>query len=285
MPNCSWLSVTAKLSGQILLPYSERQAKERKVSVRGHIRSTLVTVDKRLRVREWLREKDSGEKETPPSKSDPFTSSEELQHPRPNTVLDIGGNDGQFAEEVFRAFPGVRVYSFEPIAECYERLVRLSEHEPTLHPIQLALSDHDGQADFWLSRYRGSSSIQEMLPTHTEAWPHTEIEAKISVPVARLDSVVSELDIRPPVFAKLDVQGHELAVINGGRETLSLCQRVMLECNFALLYQGQPAFSDLYRAMHSMGFLFDGFIGHLRHPRTLELLSADAIFFNSTGQS
>lgn len=131
-----------------------------------------------------------------------------------------------------RAFPGVPIYSFEPIPECYERLLLMCEQQPTLHPIQLALSDREGEVDFWLSLYRGSSSIQEMLPTHIEAWPHTEIETKITVPVARLDSVATQLDIKPPVLAKLDIQGHELYAINGG---VRHCRAVSASCLSATL--------------------------------------------------
>jgi FkbM family methyltransferase len=247
--------------------------------IRNRVRRGLVSLDTRLGIREWLRQDNSVDNAwARPQPSDPFAPSE-LQHPRPNTVLDIGANNGQFAEDVFRAFPGVTVYSCEPITECYERLMLMREQHPTLHPIQIALSDRDGEMDFWLSRFRDSSSIQEMMPTHTEAWPHTEIEAKIRVPIARMDSIASELDLKPPIFAKLDVQGHELAVINGGRETLSLCQRVMLECNFAPLYKGQPSFTQLYDELHSLGFLFDGFISALRHPQTFEQLSSDAVFY------
>lgn len=249
------------------------------MSIRNSVRRGLVSLDSRLGIREWLRQdKGADDEQVRPMPSDPFALSE-LQHPRPNTVLDIGANNGQFAEAAFRAFPGATVYSFEPITECYERLLLMREQQPTLRPIQIALSDRDGEMDFWLSRFRDSSSIQEMMPTHTEAWPHTEIEAKIRVPIARLDSIAPELDLKPPVFAKLDVQGHELAVINGGRETLSRCQRVMLECNFAPLYKGQPSFTQLYDELHSLGFLFEGFISPLRHPQTQEQLSSDAVFY------
>ena len=249
------------------------------MSIRHRLRRGLVHLDKRFGIREWLRQEDhAGNEKAPARLTDPFAVAD-LPHPRPNTVLDIGGNKGQFAKEVFRVFPGVPIYSFEPIPECFALLLIMRERQPTLHPIQLALSDHDGEVDFWLSRYRDSSSIQEMLPSHTEAWPHTEIEAKIRVKVARLDSVASELKLEPPIFAKLDVQGHEHAVINGGRQTLSRCQRVMVECNFAPLYEGQPSFTQLYEELRSLGFLFDGFVSPLRHPRTLELLSADAIFY------
>jgi len=53
----------------------------------------------------------------------------------------------------------------------------------------------------------------------------------------------------------------------------------MLECNFAPLYKGQPSFTQLYGELRSLGFLFEGFISPLRHPQTLELLSADAVFY------
>jgi FkbM family methyltransferase len=248
------------------------------MSIRNSVRRGLVHLDRRLGIRAWLRQDVSESEEQVSKPSDPFAVAE-LQHPIPNTVLDIGGSHGQFVKEAVRFFPGAKIYSFEPIPECYRELLALGEVVPNLHPINLALGDRDGEVDLWLSAFRDSSSLHEMLPTHVEAWPHTKIESKISVQVARLDAIAPTLDLKPPVFAKLDVQGHELAVINGGRETLSLCQRVMLECNFAPLYKGQPSFNQLYDELHSLGFLFDGFISPLRHPKTLEQLSADAVFY------
>ena len=248
------------------------------MTIRNSVRRGLVQIDKRLGLREWLKQ-DGIESEPPVSQlADPFAIAE-LAHPAPNTVLDIGGSHGQFVKEAVRYFPGARIYSFEPIPECYRELQALRETVPNLHPIELALGDRAGQQDLWLSAFRDSSSLHQMLPAHVEAWPHTEIESKITVEIARLDAVASTLELKAPIFAKIDVQGHELAVIRGGRETLSQCERVMLECNFAPLYLGQPTFDELSEELHSLGFLFDGFISALRHPQTLEQLSADAVFY------
>lgn len=249
------------------------------MALSSQVRRALLSVDKHLGIREWLRQNDGTQADRQRLEpNDPF-GSPELPRVRPRTVLDIGGSHGQFAREAFRYFPEAPIYSFEPIPECYEELRALREQIPNLQPMNVALSDHDGEQELWLSGFRDSSSLQVMLPAHVEAWPNTAIEGRITVRVARLDIVAPTLALVEPIFAKLDVQGHELAVIEGGRETLSRCQRLMIECNFAPLYEGQPAFNDLHQAMYSMGFLFDGFIGHLRHPRTLELLSADAIFY------
>ena len=253
------------------------------MSLRHYIRSALSAVDRRLGMREWLWRDDHAAQDQwfTLAAEDPYASTPELIHPKPATVLDIGGSHGQFAQEIFRAFPEATIYSFEPIPECFAELQALANAHANLHPIQLALSDREGEAELHVSQFRDSSSLQRMLPAHTEAWPHTAIEADRVVRVTQLDEAVRELRLTPPVMAKLDVQGHELQVIRGGRATLSQCQRVIVECNFAPLYEGQPSFGDLHEALCALDFHFDGFVGHLRHPRTHELMSADLVFFRA----
>jgi FkbM family methyltransferase len=248
------------------------------LNIRKNIKTALVSIDRQLGVRDWLRDEGVKEQAYNPINRDPFGGGD-INHPPPRTVLDIGGSHGQFAKEVFRAFPHAKIYSFEPIPECYQELEALRDGIPNLHPIKIALSDHAGERELRLSRFRDSSSLHEMLPAHLEAWPYTEIESKIKVNLACLDDIAPGLELKKPVLAKIDVQGHELAVMHGGRATLSICQRVMLECNFAPLYDGQPSFVQLYNEMKSIGFLLDAFITPLRHPQTHELLSADVVFY------
>src|SRR5258706_4838564 len=128
------------------------------VGDRGPIRSTLVTVDKHLGVRQWLRQ--GGEDQTV-IQADPFSSSPELRHPAPATVLDIGGSHGQFAAEILRVFPTAAIYSFEPIPECFAEISRLAASHSNVYPIQLALSDYEGEQELFVSRFRDSSSLQE----------------------------------------------------------------------------------------------------------------------------
>src|SRR5258706_5222726 len=120
--------------------------------IRKHIRSALSAMDRRLAMRQWLWQDDQEGMNrwfSIPS-SDPFSSSTELQHPRPNTVLDIGGSHGQFAREIFRAFPHAIIYSIEPIPECFEENSRLAAVHNNIHPIQLALSDHGRDSELYL---------------------------------------------------------------------------------------------------------------------------------------
>jgi FkbM family methyltransferase len=209
---------------------------------------------------------------------DPYGSGM-VRHPAPQTVIDIGGSHGQFAGEILHRYPGAVIYSFEPLPECFAELEQLAVNHPRLRPFNLALSDAPGQADFNVSAFNDSSSFQPMRDEHLEAWPNTAYARTIRVRKARLDDVLEVASLARPIFVKIDVQGHELAVLAGARKTLAASQRVMLECNFASLYEGQPTFDELYRELKGLGFRLDGMISPLRHPVTGELLSTDLIFY------
>jgi FkbM family methyltransferase len=249
------------------------------VTFRNKIRHSLVSLDGKLGVRDWLRNDDNA---IVPAVTDPFSTAPGLIHPVPKTVLDIGANVGQFAEEILRVFPSARVLSFEPIPECFKRLEDLALVNPNFKPFNFALSDRKDTRKFYVSRFRDSSSLNPMKEQHLEAWPHTETEREITVPTFTLDEWASGQELERPIFAKFDVQGHEMMALRGGRKTVSMCQRVMIEINFAPLYEGQPTFEELYSEMKGMGFMLDGLVGWLRHPRTQELLSADVIFYKPT---
>ena len=209
---------------------------------------------------------------------DPYCSSAN-RFPAPRTVIDVGGSHGQFAREILSHFPAAEIYSFEPIPECFSELEQLAHDNPKLRVFQLALSDQSGVQSFNVSGFNDSSSFQSMRPEHLDAWPHTAYKKTIEVKKSTLDEFFRERVPDRPIFLKLDVQGHEMSVLRGGRETLSKCQRVMLECNFADLYEGQPTFDQICHEMRSHGFRLESLISPLRHPRTGELMSTDLIFF------
>ncbi len=211
-------------------------------------------------------------------KRDPF-GSQKNSFASPLTVIDVGGCHGQFAREAISCFPLAEIYSFEPIPECFAELQLLAKQHEQIHPMGIALSDRSGFEEFNVSEFRDSSSFQPMRPEHLEAWPHTINKERILVEKAKLDDLINPQSLRSPIFVKIDVQGHEMFVIRGGRNVISHSHRVMIECNFVSLYEGQPSFDEIYREIKDMGFLFDGMINQLHHPVTGELMSSDLIFY------
>ena len=44
------------------------------------------------------------------------------------TIIDIGAHTGQFAKEIREKLPQARIYSFEPLKDCYQKLVQKHEY-------------------------------------------------------------------------------------------------------------------------------------------------------------
>lgn len=119
--------------------------------------------------------------------------------PAGSVLYDIGANCGSYA--LLAGSLGLKVYAFEPAPFNFQRLVENIEAnglQDRVTPIQMALSDDFGTCGFdWSSEEPGAAS-------------HTQIP-KGDIPTVRLDS------LKPvPDYIKIDVDGHELAVIRGG---------------------------------------------------------------------
>lgn len=123
-------------------------------------------------------------------------------------MLDVGASYGFYALSYARAAgPGARAWAFEPAAEVCE-LVRASVAASGLANVTLletALGSATGRARFTAA---GSSELGRIDPRSGTR------EVKVSV----LDALDAEHGFRGIDFVKLDVEGHEGAVIEGGRE-------------------------------------------------------------------
>ena len=60
------------------------------------------------------------------------------------------------------------------------------------------------------------------------------------------------------MLLKLDVQGGELAVLEGGPRTLEHVQAVLVEVSFVELYTGQPLADKVFDRLRTLGFTCRG---------------------------
>lgn len=125
-------------------------------------------------------------------------------------VYDIGANTGYYgilAATKFRAI----VHSFEPIQEyisCIEESAFINRIDGIVHTHKLALGSQKGTLELNLS---GSGS------SLTNSFLGSEKLPKIEVAVETLD----DLNIQPPKFIKIDVEGFEWEVLKGAKNTIS----------------------------------------------------------------
>lgn len=192
------------------------------------------------------------------------------------TILDVGANVGEFAAIARSLFPAARIYAFEPIPDCCAQIRAKAIGNLTLY--EVALSDADGEAEFFVSSWAPSSSLKEMAELHRQNWPHSAENTPIRVPVRRLDSLEPELDLQPEILVKVDIQGAEAEFIEGGRNVLSKSKVIIIEAAYRQLYEDEAMFDGVYTRLRELGFSFQGVLKQSQHKENDSYLQADFIF-------
>ena len=123
-------------------------------------------------------------------------------------VFDIGAYVGDTALWFSKAVgPQGKVYAFEPEPSNFEKLKANLERNKVTNviPLQLALSENEGETQ--VSSAAGSSLI-------------TQASSGTLVKVTTIDKFVEANKLARLDFIKMDVEGHELKVLAGARETI-----------------------------------------------------------------
>lgn len=131
-------------------------------------------------------------------------------------ILDAGANIGLFAAWAIAWNPGRAIHCFEPLA-ANRRMIALNCPGAVIAPVGLGRAPAtvtlrvDEQSIM-------ASSVDTRWPTHEETFE-----------VVALDDYAGRHGIGPVAFLKIDTEGMELEVLDGGRETLRRTARVAME--------------------------------------------------------
>jgi FkbM family methyltransferase len=139
--------------------------------------------------------------------------------PKGAVTVDVGANCGLYTRKLARL--SRQVYAFEPSHQMADLLRKTSASNVSVH--EIALSDQTGRAELFIPRGEhepvyGLASLEPAVGTLNRD------VVSVNVPTARLDAIVHQ-DV---AFVKIDVEGHELSVLNGAVDLLEHCQPVFL---------------------------------------------------------
>lgn len=199
------------------------------------------------------------------------------------TVIDIGAHSGDFSRRFRSLLPNAKIYAFEPLPGPFGKLVEVMEQDGNFEAFNCALGSAPGVVEMRENEFSYSSSLLAMADRHREEFPFTAQSRPISVDVKRLDDI--NITVSGAVLIKIDVQGFEEQVIEGGERTMKLADIVILETSFTELYQGQHLFSAIYERMCRLGFSYSGSFGQLSSPTNGIPLQQDAIFLKASVRS
>lgn len=129
------------------------------------------------------------------------------------TALDIGAHVGIWTRRMAQIFE--KVYAFEPISkhiECHKE--NLKEYDNVILN-QIGLSNKTDTAIMKELDFNSGSSTLEWKKLTTKNTKHKQRQIEINL--RTLDSYgITDVD-----FIKMDVEGHEVSVIEGAKETLT----------------------------------------------------------------
>ncbi len=193
------------------------------------------------------------------------------------TILDGGANVGQFARAAAETYPEAQVICFEALPDLAAMLRRNLADRPQVRVVASALGSHDGTLTFYRNAYAPASSALPAHPNQAAAFPEVRQQEALEVPVGRLDTLLADGPLAPPVLLKLDLQGFELEALKGATETLRRTHYALLETAFKPMYRGEPLFDEVYAFMHAAGFRFLRPVDVLQDAGG-EIVQMDALF-------
>lgn len=163
-------------------------------------------------------------------------------------ILDVGANIGLYTLLLARLTGEAgKVFAFEPEPNLFSILCEncAANEANNVTPFQCAAGDVNGRATFGRAAF---NSGDNRLGAGNSGAQSIEVE------VARLDDV---LPVRTVDFAKLDVQGHELAALTGMQQLLASSPdiRVLFEFWPAGLRAANASPELLFRFFHERDFL------------------------------
>ena len=195
-------------------------------------------------------------------------------------VIDVGANEGQFAQELRKSSYNEFIYSFEPLFDAHKKLVLNSLNDPKwiIHK-PVACGSQQGKLSINIAGNSASSSIRTMLSSHLNAAPYSKTIGFQNIEVVTLDSEIERwLEVKAPIFLKIDTQGYEEEVLAGAEKTLKVVEAVQIELSILELYQGQKLYDYFFGFFAERDFLLFDIIPGFFNYKTGQLLQFDAIF-------
>jgi FkbM family methyltransferase len=176
-----------------------------------------------------------------------------IEDRRITLVIDVGANVGQFGAWLrTNGYMGT-ILSFEPGRVEYAALAQKAAADGRWEAFHCGLGAASGTALLQVSKlsvFNSFLALSAAAQLHDErmAVDHTE-----EIQVRTLDEI--DIPIRERVLLKIDTQGYERQVLEGGRQSLARMSGILMELPVIRTYAGEWAFDEALKYMADAGFV------------------------------
>ena len=187
-------------------------------------------------------------------------------------AIDGGAANGGWAEEFKSVFPEAQILCIEPRDDAQGDLAALAKTMPGIHIAKTLVGESPGTVDF-----NRSSDQSSMLPLASGA----SFGEVVREQVETLDRLITNMELPPPDYIKLDLQGAELLALRGAVKSLRSAVAVQLEVSFIALQTGVPPVAEDIAHMGVSGFRLADIFGLWTRPLDGAMAQGDFLFIRA----
>jgi len=170
-----------------------------------------------------------------------------------SVLFDVGANIGIYSLYTAATKTRARVFSFEPDSQSFASLcknIAINGFE-NVTPFPFALSNEVCLGSLHVSTLAAGAGAAALGEDYSHMNIHGRDVARQGVFVASLDHLVFELDLPFPHYIKIDVDGIEKKILEGGRRVLrdGRLKGLLVE----LQYETDHDIAELHRSLRSGG--------------------------------
>ena len=201
------------------------------------------------------------------------------------TIFDVGAYKGDIALRYNQLFPNAHIFCFEPFAASFDLLQKNVASYRNIKTYPLGLGETDGKAIMHSNSFAVTNSLLATHETGSSTWGTGLLETQevVDVDLTTLDQFVEQNQIKQIDILKLDAQGAEYLILEGGKQTLKqgLVKMIYTEIITLPTYEKQKSLGEVLQLLEEYGFeLFNFYNNDLNSNG--QLRQVDAIFIQKT---
>lgn len=172
-------------------------------------------------------------------------------------IFDVGANIGNVTLAAARSFPKAHIYSFEPVSSTYKKLCEnVSKYKDRVNTYNYGFFNVSIRLDIHISSFHGASSVLDQSRIYKKVHPHIKEIGIENIELHTIDSFMSNKNIDKIDIMKIDVEGVEKEVIEGGRETFkNKVDNVFLELSFLRRNRESAYWVEICKLLYDLGFI------------------------------
>jgi FkbM family methyltransferase len=167
-------------------------------------------------------------------------------------IIHVGGHFGEEISTYKKINRECKISIFEPAPLNFRTLVEEALKYKDVTCFNVALGSETGKNNLFVETNNNGQSNSLLKPKiHLQQYPGIVFNNVVEVDVKTMDSYNFDTTYN---FISLDVQGFELEVLKGARETLKHVSYIITEVNKSELYENCCMVTDLDSYLHLFGF-------------------------------